>query len=237
MKYFVKVFAAILLCGIGLVLSPTALNAQNREWQYIHQGNKAFRERQYQQAESSYRKALAVNADNSRALYNLGNVYLARHNMSMAGRNMSEAQRCDSIALDFYTKAAQQEKSHNVRAMAHHNRGYIFQRQAGETGDANAKVARLKEAIAAYKQALRENPESQSSRYNLALCQKQLKGSKGDGGSKNSKGGGGNTQKKSQQQQQPPKNQPLVNYARQAEKRTREKINNGGGQRALDKNW
>lgn len=198
---------------LGCLMS-LALAAQTHEWQLIHQGNKAFRARQYQAAGSYYNKALTLNANNTRALYNLGNVNLALHQ--------------DSLALSLYDKVGGSEPSALVRSMAAHNKGYIFQRQAGEAKTPSQKQNLLKAAISAYKQALRENPTSASSRYNMVLCQKQLK---------EGKGGGQDQSDKQQQQQQQSSSAPLLNYARQAEQQTRSKLNRSNGQRALDKNW
>lgn len=217
-----KPITICILALCALLLSPMAVQAQNEEWQLIHQGNKAFKDGQYETAGSYYDKALQINPSNTRALYNMGNVRLAQGE--------------DSLAVSLYDKVAGGEQSSQVRAMASHNKGYIFQRQAGAATDQQTKQNALKAAIAAYKQALRENPESQSSRYNLALCQKQLQQSQNDQQQQQDKD---QQQKQQQQQQQQEQKQsdPLMNYARQAEQQTRHKINSSTGQRSLDKNW
>ncbi len=221
----------LLLCA---AFCPQDAAAQNEEWQLIHQGNRAFKNKQYRTAESYYRKALSADAKNTRALYNLGNVYLTRHGEADGGN-------ADSTALDFYQKVCKAEPNKNIRSRAYHNAGFIHQRQAGEARQPQDKQQALRAAIEAYNWALRETPAAHSSRYNLALCQKQLKDSEDN-----------NKQDKQQQQQQEKQeqqkkkekqeekksdNQPLINYARQAEQKTREKLNRRVYQQRLEKNW
>ncbi len=204
----------ILLLFLAAVLP--SLHAQDEEWQLIHEGNRAFRNRQYQTAGSYYKKALEVNPASSRALYNMGNVHLALQQ--------------DSSAVDCYEKALRGEHSAQIKAMNGHNRGYIYQRQAGEATDQAQKQNLLRAAISAYKESLRENPGSEGTRYNLALCQKQLRQS-------SNAPSGDDKQEQENKQEQQPDNQPLMNYARQAEKQTRSKINRSNNQRSLEKNW
>lgn len=203
-----------------LVISIASAYAQNQEWQLLHQGNKAFKNGQYETAKSFYDKVLKINPSNPRAIYNMGNVQLAQGN--------------DSAALSLYDKARSSEHNNQVRAMANHNKGYIYQRQAGAATDAQAKQNSLKAAIDSYKQALREDPEMPSTRYNLALCQKQLKESKDQNQQQQQQQ---KDKQQQQQQDQKKKNDPLMNYARQAEKQTRQKINSSAGQKSLEKNW
>ena len=118
--------------------------------------------------------------------------------------------------------------------MAHHNKGFIHQTMAGAEQDSKKRTEQLKAAIDDYKAALRENPGSDASRYNLALCQKQLKNQK----SQNDQDNQNNKQKQPQPQPQPQTdNKPLINYARQAEQQTRQKMQERVKSRALEKNW
>lgn len=201
----------ILLILLSLPVCRTS--AQSEEWKLIHKGNRLFHDKQYNAAGKLYEKSLKINPGNSRATYNLGNVKTAQNNIEEA--------------LKLYQAAAEQEKSPQIRSMAYHNRGYIHQRMAGASSTPEQQQNNLKAAIGEYKRALRENPAAEASRYNLALCQKQLKESK-------------EKQNKQEQQQQQPEQQqqqPLMNYARQAEKQTREKLNTRRNQRSLEKNW
>ncbi len=193
------------------------LCAQNAEWQYIKDGNKFFRLKQFNAAEASYKKALKVNSANARAYYDLGNVYMAQ------GR--------DSLAMAQYDETLRLERNPMSRSMTYHNRGVIAQSRAAAAKTEGVKQNLLREAIKEYKGALRENPQAQNSRYNLALCQKQLRESEQDPQ---------NQPPPPSKQQDPnpqPQNNPLINYARQAERKAREKINQNKHQKSLDKNW
>lgn len=220
----------LLLCVSGFLFC-THMWGQTTDWQLIHKGNRSFNQREYNGAGAYYNRALEQNGSNSRALYNLANVKLAQSKLNEA--------------LELYLKAAKQEKSTLVRSMAYHNRGYVYQRMAGASTDPTQKQNNLKSAINEYKQALRENPMSDGTRYNLALCQKQLKESQSSTGGEQPKGDQQqpNPQAQQKQKQQAPdkqsenKNDPLMNYARQAEKQTRNKLNRQAYQKSLRKNW
>ncbi len=231
MRPIIYIVHLLLLCA---AFWPQQMAAQNDEWQLIHQGNRAFKNKQYRTAESFYRKALSVDANNTRALYNLGNVYLTRH-------GEQEGVNADSMALDFYSKVCKNEPNKNIRSRAYHNTGFVHQRQAGEAQQPQDKQMALRAAIEAYKWALRENPASHSSRYNLALCQKQLKDSEDSSQQQQQQQQQQEQEeeqkKKEQQEQKQNDNQPLINYARQAEQKTREKLNRRAYQQRLEKNW
>lgn len=226
MKKTLYTYILTLLCALAL---PLGAMGQSASWSYIHKGNKLFERHQYQAAGAYYNKALKINPNNPRALYNLANVRMAQSAQAKDAKSMVAN---DSIAMMLYDKAIRFEKSKLIKSMAYHNKGVILQREAGMTGGFE-KQKLLRAAIDQYKNALRLNPNSESSRYNLVLCQKQLKkGGNGGGGSKNK-----SNEKKQQQQQQKQNQQPLLNYTRQAEQQTRQKMNQNRHQRALDKNW
>lgn len=205
----------ILLLLLGLSLQTTT-SAQSEEWKLIHKGNRLFHEKRYNAAGVLYGKALQINPDNARASYNLGNVRTAQN-------------KADE-ALRLYQTAAEREKSPQIRSMAYHNRGYIFQQMAGNAANAGERQQNLTAAIAEYKQALRHNPLSEASRYNLALCQKQLKETPDSLQNEQQ-------QQKQEKQEEQKQNEPLMNYTRQAEQQTRKKINAQPRQRSLEKNW
>lgn len=219
---------------------PAFAAAQTAEWKLMHEGNRHFRSGEYDAAEKCYLAAQKRKPSDARAAFNLGDTYLAKRDVQSAMKQ--------------YETAVRNEKSKVIRGMAHHNMGYIAQTAALGAKDEQEKQQRLSEAIAHYKDALRCNPHDDNARYNLALCQKQLK--KG--------GGGGNKQQQQQnkpqqkpkskdkddnnhspqkqQQQQPQKQDPqvqqLLNLSRQAEQRTKQKVNNAQPRRqTLDKNW
>lgn len=224
-----------ILCTVLLgMLSIAPAHAQDASYKLMHRGNMEFKARRYNRAATFYLQALRHNPDNSRATFNLADTYLAQGN----------AQAADSL----YNRVTQLEKNRQIRAMAWHNRGYISQTSA--LHDQQNQQQLLKKAIEEYKQALRLNPHDNETRYNLALCQRQLK-----------KGGGGQSpkqqpkqqnkpqpkqqgqqnesqQQQQQKQQEQQQTEQYINLARQAERRALEKLKGQQPrQKGLDKNW
>ena len=130
-----------------LLLMAVTASAQT-DRQYIREGNKQFRVGQYDKAEVSYRKAVEKNPKNPQAAYNLGNALMA--------------QKKDSAAVQQFEQATRIETNPLRKAAAYHNMGVICQTHK-----------MYGEAIEAYKNALRLNPNDDETRYNLVLCKKQ----------------------------------------------------------------
>lgn len=220
-----------------LAMATGTATAQTAEWQLMHRGNAAFRAHNYDAAATLYREALHHNPHSARALFNLGDTYLAK----------GDARAADSL----YLEASRLEKNAQVKSMAFHNRGYIRQKMA--LADRERQQQLLRDAIEQYKQALRLNPRDNDTRYNLALCQKQLKDSQQSQQQKEKKDEQQpqpqqkqqqqQQQEQTQQQPQPSKsdreqNERYANLAKQAEQKALQKINNRQPrQRTLNKNW
>ena len=132
---------------VALLLVAVTASAQT-DRQYIREGNKQFRVGQYDKAEVSYRKAVEKNPKNPQAAYNLGNALMA--------------QKKDSSAVQQFEQATRIETNLLRKAAAYHNMGVICQTHK-----------MYGEAIEAYKNALRLNPNDDETRYNLVLCKKQ----------------------------------------------------------------
>lgn len=202
----------MLVCGL---LWSVMAQAQNESWKLVHDGNRAFRQGMYQTALSCYEKALSINPHNHGAQFNKGNALMATHQ--------------DSVALKELEKAATDDQRPLYRAAARHNMGTIYQRQASGAQQIGMKNQLLRQAIEQYKEALRNNPMLEAARYNMVLCQKQLKDQKDDDQQQSPQ-----PQPKPQPKQQ---QQPLINYSRQAEQQTRQRMQQRQPQRALRKNW
>lgn len=220
-----------------LLLMVVGAHAQS-DRDYVRQGNKQFRAGKYAEAEVDYRKAMEKNGKNAQAVYNLGNALLA--------------QRKDSAAIEQFQAAAKLETNSRRRSYAYHNIGVICQgRQM------------FGEAIEAYKEALRNNPNDDETRYNLELCkrqqkqqqqnqqnqqQKQNKDNK-DNKDKNKDQDKQDQQKQQDKEQQQKQDKPqmskenaeqLLNAAMQEEKNTQQRIKKAQRQkqtRKLQKNW
>ena len=220
-----------------LLMAATSTQAQT-DRQLVRQGNKQFRKGNAADAEVSYRKAVEKNGRNPQANYNLGNALML--------------QRKDSLAIVQLDKAAKLETNPLRRAQAYHNMGVMCQQHQ-----------MFDRAIEAYKEALRNNPADDQTRYNLELCKRQQKQQQQDQNQQNKDNKDNqdkdkqdqqkqdqqkkDEQKQNQQQQQQDKQQmskenaeQLLNAAMQDEKQTQERMKKAQQQpqrRRLEKNW
>ncbi len=232
----------LLLITCFFSIGLTEARSQNAIYRYTHMGNQRFHRNQTDAATTYYLKVLSKDASNSRAMFNLANVYLTKGNVHAA----------DSL----YNRVTQLERNPQMRAMAWHNRGYISQTAALHSREQQQQL--LRQAIEHYKQSLRLNPHSDLTRYNLALCQKQLKNSpqsqqqqkqqqqqKKQNKQQDNKQQQNNKQQQQQNQQQQNQQQQdrqqteqYMNLARQAERRALERLKKQQPrQRSLEKNW
>ena len=229
---------------------------------FIRMGNKAYREKQYDKAETMYLKSIAK-GPSFEAYYNLGNAYVMQMKDSTAFENYKKA---DSIGTNDPMR----------KARNFHNMGNIWYAQgmAASRQQGGNAVAAFQNAINYYKSSLRCNPEDDETRYNLAMAQHQLKKNQ----DQQQNGGGGNDDKnkdkqdqnkqqqqkqdqqkqdqqkkdeeKQQQQQQPQPAQKkddmsdqvaeqLLNSAQQDEKGVQQKVNKNQNnkRRSLEKDW
>jgi Ca-activated chloride channel family protein len=215
-----------------LLLVAVGMQAQS-DRKMIRQGNKLYRKGNVAEAEVSYRKAVERNERNAQANYNLGNALMG--------------QRKDSLAITQLEKAAKLETNPLRRAQAYHNMGVICQQHR-----------MFGEAIEAYKEALRNNPTDNETRYNLELCKRQQQDQQQDQNQQN-KDNKDNKDKQDQQKQEQQQKQDeqkqeqqqkqqmskenaeqLLNAAMQEEKQTQERMKKAQQQpqkRRLEKNW
>lgn len=135
---------------LGLVLVSSVVYGQKNERDYLRSGNKLYKDSTFVKAEVDYRKALELEPKSTDAIYNLGNSLLM--------------QQKAKEAMEQYENASHLEKDKIKLAQIYHNMGVILQ-----------SSKQLPQCIEAYKEALRNNPKDDETRYNLALAQKQLK--------------------------------------------------------------
>jgi len=114
---------------------------------YIYQGNQELQENNFVNAEAEYRNAISENPTNSVSKYNLGNAYFKNKKTDEALTRYQQAQKVAE------TKSGKHKAFHNI--------GNSFMQQK-----------KYEKAIEAYKNALRNNPKDNESRYNLAFAKK-----------------------------------------------------------------
>lgn len=138
-----------------VALTTTGLQAQT-DRQYVRKGNKYYMRGDFEKADMEYMKALSLNENNTQALYNRGCANMQEHPDS---------------AIRFFMEAGKLEPNKIRKAMAYHNIGWMYH--------INQKYD---EAIEAYKEALRNNPSDNETRYNLQLAKLQKKKQEQNGG-------------------------------------------------------
>ncbi|WP_299550730.1 tetratricopeptide repeat protein [Seonamhaeicola sp.] len=118
---------------------------------YVYEGNSLVGEDDFISGEMEYRKAISENPNSVEGSYNLGNAYYKKGNYDEA--------------LYRHQKAANNSTSKEEKHKAFHNIGNVLMQRK-----------RCREAVEAFKSALRNNPTDDETRYNLALakeCAKQ----------------------------------------------------------------
>ncbi len=120
--------------------------SRNLTWE----GNQNLNTNKFVEAEIDYRRAISKSDKNAAAPYNLGNAY---YNNATYGE-----------AFGRYKEAGQAATTKADKHMAFHNMGNVFM-----------KRKEYQKAVEAYKNALRNNPTDEETRYNLALAKEMLK--------------------------------------------------------------
>lgn len=139
--------------GIWLIafscLISTGLLAQE-ERKHIRDGNAYYYDGKLTEAEMAYEKALETKSDLYEGLFNTGNVFYQRDSFN--------------LAADQFDVAAAATEDASLKAKAYHNKGNSLL-QAGD----------YEGSVQAFKDALRNNPADDDSRYNLAYAMGKLK--------------------------------------------------------------
>jgi tetratricopeptide (TPR) repeat protein len=133
----------------GFLLFSLAIQAQEKD-KDLPKGNDSFAEKKYAEAEAEYRISESGNPKKSIASYNLGN--------AIYKQNQAEE------AKYHYAKALKTAKTTEEKHKSFHN-----------IGNTLMKAKDYAAAVEAYKNALRNNPADEETRYNYALAKKMLK--------------------------------------------------------------
>ncbi|SCY56428.1 tetratricopeptide repeat protein [Flavobacterium caeni] len=137
------------LLTYGLMLISFAIFAQQKD-KFLPQGNASFAEKKYADAEADYRVSQSKTPKYAVSSYNLGNsIY---------------RQKKSSEAKYPYLKAIENAKTRPQKHKAFHNLGNVYMNEKN-----------YEAAVEAYKNALRNNPEDEQTRYNFALAKKMQK--------------------------------------------------------------
>ena len=125
--------------------------AQTESTHFAYEGFEANKNKKTIESEMDYRKAISKNKNNTIAQYNMGDLLFNQKAYKEASGFYQEA----SIS-----KGATKEEKHK----AYHNLGNIAMQEK-----------EYDKAVLAYKEALRNNPDDDETRYNLAVAKEMLK--------------------------------------------------------------
>ena len=145
-------FVLLSICGSAQEEEKEAQHSLSNN--YVFEGNSLVNEN-FIEAEKKYRLAMSAKQNNAVGSYNLGNAYY-------------KSELYDEAMLR-HLEAVNNSASKLEKHKAYHNIGNTLMQKK-----------RCKEAVSAYKNALRNNPSDDESRYNLALAQECAK-EQGDG--------------------------------------------------------
>lgn len=134
---------------IAFCFSPM-LSFGQKEKQYIHEGNKQYDNKKYNEAEKNYNQALNKNKDSYKSIFNLGDAYYKQNKFEEAAEQ--------------FQALTHKATSKDTLSKAYHN-----------LGNSLLKSKKYQESVDAYKNALKNNPNDEDTRYNLSYAQQMLK--------------------------------------------------------------
>jgi Ca-activated chloride channel homolog len=168
----------IILLVLGFLFPAPSFSQQEKK--FIKDGNEQYKKEDYSAAEKQYSKALSKNKDSYKGAFNLGDAYYKQGKYEEAANQ--------------FQLLTHRATSKDTLAKAFHN-----------LGNSLLKSKKYPESVDAYKNALKNNPNDQDTRYNLACAQQYLK------------------QQQQQQQQQKDKKDDKKDQKKDKEKEKKEK--------------
>ncbi|MBS1744900.1 MAG: tetratricopeptide repeat protein [Bacteroidetes bacterium] len=179
----------------------------------IEKGNDAYRKGDYSNAIEMYKEVLRKDPANTIARFNLANALQKRNEMDDANKN--------------YDLVIKESGNNVLAAESNYNKGLAF-----------VKEKNLEEAIAAFKQSLRENSSDDDTRENLQKALNDLKKQQQQNQPNRQQQ---NQQQKPKQQKQPPLNKDMMqqkfNELRNQEKQLQQKLLSKNNTAQPDKDW
>jgi len=220
----------ICLLAAATLLLPVAMHAQ--VGRMLKKGNELYDEQKYSDATASYMKALQKDPNNVAGMFNLGNALYQQKQYDSSRKVMASL--------------ANAIKDKQGAASANYNIGNTYMAQK-----------KWQEAVDAYKQSLRNNPEDTDAKYNLSYAEQMLKQQqnkqKQDSKDQKNKDQQQKDQKPQDKDTKDDKNNPpqddknkmskqeadrMLNALQQQEKKLQDKMKKGKGIPAkMDKDW
>ncbi len=210
MNHTVLIKYGTLILTLAWIFSIPA-NSQN-ERRFIRKGTNLYDDEKYPEAELEYRKALEKE----------GNSFEARFNMADA---LFKQKKVDD-AIEQFQAIASQAPDKEKKSEVYHNigNGYFAKQE-------------LEKSIAAYKEALRNDPLDDETRYNLIVAQKMLEKQQNQQDQNKDQNQDQDKQeqeqKKQEQEQQKQQEQEQEQQKQQQEQQPRDEISKEDAQRIL----
>ncbi|WP_347373562.1 tetratricopeptide repeat protein [Aequorivita sp. Q41] len=154
-KKSMRNISCMFLCAVMFSWNSFAQQTKEQEKElraaqnYLSEAQQSLQKNEFATAEADFRKAISLNPKSETAKYNLGTAYYGKEKNAEAMLRFQQAA----------TTATEKSEKHK----AFHNLGNTFMNEKKYT-----------EAVEAYKNALRNNPNDEESRYNLALAKDLL---------------------------------------------------------------
>tara|TARA_R100001369_G_scaffold10707_9_gene23961 strand:- start:24264 stop:25052 length:789 start_codon:yes stop_codon:yes gene_type:complete len=143
--------------GFSQDVDKAQLKAQKNATDFVYKANELVESENFVEAEMEYRKAISKAPNKAVGAYNLGHSYYKKGSFDEALYRIQEA--------------AKTAKTKDEKHRAFHNIGNILMQND-----------MCKEAVEAFKDALRNNPSDEETRYNFALAKKCAEEQKDGGG-------------------------------------------------------
>ena len=156
MKHIFGVITLVLFSGVYAQEAQEAKALQKQADNLVFEGNELLEDNDFISAEMEFRKAISTQSKNVAGPYNLGHIYYNNESYDEALYRNQQAAK----------KASSKEDRHK----AFHNIGNILMQND-----------KCKEAVEAYKDALRNEPKDDETRYNLALAKECASNQDGGG--------------------------------------------------------
>jgi len=170
------------ITGILLAIAGSMHLAYGQERVLLRKGNELYGQQKFNEAAALYQQALTKNPASVTGMFNLGNAYYKQKQLDAARRVMAATAKQSADSLQ--------------RSGAQYNIGNTYMDEK-----------KWQDAIEAYKQALRNNPQDEAAKYNLSYAREMLKQQQQSGGGKNDKNQDKDKNKDNKQQQQQQKDQ------------------------------
>lgn len=162
--------------GFSQNVNPEELKADKKATNFVYKANELLEEDNYVEAEMEYRKAISEAPNKAIGSYNLAHSYYKKGSFDEALFRSQEAAK----------NATSKDEKHR----AFHNMGNILMQNE-----------LCKEAVEAFKDALRNNPNDEETRYNYALA-KECADQQNDGGGEDDKEDENKDQEKDKEDEQ-----------------------------------